>query len=284
MSEEFEEEPVEQGPAVGQQLREAREAEGKSLEEIAKETRVPLRSLENIESGDYDALPAPTYATGFVKAYARAVNLPEKEIGEQFREEIQYRTAAETTRDYFEPTDPARVPPRLLAWTAAAIAILIAVAYGLWRTGVFGDGSEEAARLAAAGEPQAAGAVRPAENRGPAAARPAPPSAAADGRVVFEAEEAVWLRIYETETDEVLFQGELAPGERYALPATAEAPAIRTGRAEALRVTVGGRQVAPLGPASTTIRDVRVDASSLLSRDSGEAAEEDDPGFSDAAG
>lgn len=288
MSEEFEEidETAEQQPIVGDRLRAAREEQDLSLEEIAKTTRVPLRSLENIENGDYDALPAPTYATGFVKAYARALGLNEAEIAQQFRDEIQFRTASETTRDYFEPTDPARVPPRLLAWTAAFIAILLAAIYGVWRSGLFGDSDEDAARLAASGEPQLEGPAVP----GTATAdRQNPPAAArrpSGGAVVLEAEDAVWLRVYELETDEVLFQGELQAGERYEVPTDAEAPAIRTGRAEALRVTVGGQAVETLGPASTTLSDVRIDSRSLLSR--GEPArgrdEDDSPGFSNPTG
>lgn len=286
MSEEFEEtdESAERQPLVGEQLRAAREEQDKSLEEIAKTTRVPLRSLENIENGDYDALPAPTYATGFVKAYARALGLNEARLGQQFRDEIQFRTASETTRDYFEPTDPARVPPRLLAWTAAFIAILLALAYGVWRSGLFGDGDEEAARLAASGEPVIERPDEPAAASGDRQ-RPAETPRAAGGAVVLEAEEPVWLRIYEIESDEVLFQGELAPGERYELPADAQAPAIRTGRAEALRVTVGGEAVPQLGPASTTIRDVRIDAGSLLGRGETQPTDDEDrPGFSDPTG
>ncbi|MCA1749690.1 MAG: helix-turn-helix domain-containing protein [Parasphingopyxis sp.] len=288
MSEEFDESeaPQEEQPLVGERLRAAREQQEKSLEEIAKTTRVPLRSLENIEKSEYEALPAPTYATGFVKAYARAVGLNEAEIGQKFRGEIQFRTVSETSRDYFEPTDPARVPPRLLAWTAGVIAILLALAYGLWRSGLFGDSDEDAARLAAAGEPRLEGPAVP----GPASAgrrdEAAPVSRAVGGAVVLEAEDAVWLRIYEIESDEVLFQGELQPGERFELPADAERPAIRTGRAEALRVTVGGERVAPLGPASTTIRDVRIDARALLARDEAEPSgdDADTPGFSDPTG
>lgn len=285
MSEEFEEteEPQEKQPYVGERLRAAREAQEKSLQDIAKVTRVPLRSLENLESGDYDALPAPTYATGFVKAYARAVGLNEAEIGQQFRDEISFRTAAETTRDYFEPTDPARVPPRLLAWTAAFIAILLALAYGVWRSGLFGDSDEDAAQLAAAGEPRVEGPAVPGSAPAERADRAAAPEPTG-GAVMLEASDSVWLRVYEIETDEVLFQGELSPGERYELPADADAPAIRTGRAEALRVTVGGEPVATLGPPSTTISDVRIDARSLLSRDEAPADEGDGPTFSNTTG
>ena len=44
---------------------------------MAARTRVPLRHLEAIEQGAYEALPSQTYAVGFARAYARAVGLDE---------------------------------------------------------------------------------------------------------------------------------------------------------------------------------------------------------------
>ena len=69
-------------PTVGERLRAAREQKKLSLEDIAAQTRIPQRHLESIETADWDALPAPTYTTGFAKSYASAVGLDRTEIGE----------------------------------------------------------------------------------------------------------------------------------------------------------------------------------------------------------
>ena len=45
----------------------------------------PLRHLQAIEDGDYGAMPTPTYAVGFAKAYARAVGEDEVEIAREVR-------------------------------------------------------------------------------------------------------------------------------------------------------------------------------------------------------
>lgn len=248
---------------VGTILRDAREKSGLTLDEVAKTTRVPLRHLENIESGDYDKLPAPTYSIGFVKAYARAVGLSPGEMGQNFRDEIQYRTMGEQHREHFEPADPARVPPRWLAWTAAAIALLLALGYAIWRSGAFG-GEVERAQLAAGTDRPIEAAEAPAGAQpGPAAQQEPPP---ATGPVVLEAEDVVWLRVYELDTDEVLYQQEMQPGDRFEIPADARSPAIRTARADALRVTVGGRRVAPLGPPEELIVDVSLLPEDLVAR------------------
>jgi len=60
---------------IGSRLKAAREAQGMSLDDIAAKTRVPIRHLQHIEKGEWDALPAPTYSVGFARAYATAVGL-----------------------------------------------------------------------------------------------------------------------------------------------------------------------------------------------------------------
>lgn len=238
---------------VGTKLREARESQSISLEDIARTTRIPLRQLENIENSDYEKLPAPTYSTGFVKAYALAVGLDPKAMAAAFREEIDYGSATQASGDYFEPTDPARVPPRSLAWIAAAIAIALIAAYALWRSGVFGLDADDRARMAAGTEPSAAS-----EQADGVATEQATPTAPppADGAVVLEATDTVWLRIYDGETGDRIHETEMQAGDRYEVPADAANPMIRTGRADALRVTVGGQPVDPIGPPQTVISDV----------------------------
>jgi cytoskeletal protein RodZ len=47
-----------------------------SLEEIARATRVPLASMERLEAGQFDELPGEVFVRGFLKSYARAVEIP----------------------------------------------------------------------------------------------------------------------------------------------------------------------------------------------------------------
>ena len=55
---------------AGGQLRAAREARGLDLSQVAAETRIPQRHLENIEAGEYGNLPSRTYAIGVARSYA----------------------------------------------------------------------------------------------------------------------------------------------------------------------------------------------------------------------
>jgi len=62
--------------SVGEFLRRQREARGMSLEEVARATRVPLASMERLEAGQFDELPGEVFVRGFLKSYARAVDVP----------------------------------------------------------------------------------------------------------------------------------------------------------------------------------------------------------------
>lgn len=68
---------------IGQTLQRARVASGMSIEDVARETRVPRLSLEAIEAGDRDALPATVFARGFVRSYAIAVGVAPEPLLEQ---------------------------------------------------------------------------------------------------------------------------------------------------------------------------------------------------------
>lgn len=66
--------------SIGRTLKSMREAQGMSVEEIARATRIPVSSLERIEGDHFDDLPGEVFVRGFLKAYARAVEAPADEI------------------------------------------------------------------------------------------------------------------------------------------------------------------------------------------------------------
>jgi cytoskeletal protein RodZ len=60
---------------LGSYLKEHRERRGMSPAELSRVTRIPLASLEAIESDRFDELPGEVFVRGFLKAYAQAVSL-----------------------------------------------------------------------------------------------------------------------------------------------------------------------------------------------------------------
>ncbi len=63
--------------SLGDQLRQAREAGNITLRSISDQTRIAMRHLEAIETGDYKQLPGGIFNRSFVKAYARQVGFDE---------------------------------------------------------------------------------------------------------------------------------------------------------------------------------------------------------------
>lgn len=242
---------------VGEKLRDARVAQGMELSDVAARTRVPLRHLQAIETSDYSGLPSPTYAVGFVKAYARAVGADEVALAKELREETASLFAAREAYETYDPEEPVREPPSGLAWAGAVIALLLLAAVGLWYgTDLF--------RGSGGGEPEPAPTETPLAD-GPAAEPSPAPVPVNGGQVTLTATQPVWLRVYDA-SGQRLFEKEMAAGERYDVPANANGPMINLGRPEAVRVTINGSDVAPLGPAGRAIKDVPVSAEALRAR------------------
>ena len=250
---------------IGTRLRTAREAQGLSLDDVAAKTRVPIRHLVHIEKGEWDQLPAPTYSIGFARAYATAVGLEASEIGSELRGQLSYAQAP--TPSYYEPADPARVPPRWLALVAGIIAILLVGGYFVWRSNTLSGGGEDQVTQTETGTTPAEAPAQGAN----AQPRPAAPPAAATGPVVLTATSDVWLRVYDAERHKLL-EKTMKAGERYEVPANANRPQLLTGRPNALQVTVGSTQIPPLGSPEKTVADVSLLPADLLARGSAQPA------------
>jgi hypothetical protein len=81
--------------------------------------------------------------------------------------------------------------------------------------------------------------------------------------VVITANEAAWIQVSER-GGKSLFQGELAAGQSFEVPATATAPVLRTGRPQSIRIAVGTADAPPVGAADTTVSNVSLLAADLM--------------------
>lgn len=75
---------------LGQLLRQTREKKGLSIEQAAEQTFILKRHLQALEADDFEQLPQPTFARGFVISYARFLGLDSNQAGQLF--EQQYPT------------------------------------------------------------------------------------------------------------------------------------------------------------------------------------------------
>jgi len=61
-------------------LRDWRRRKGIALDAISKSTKLSIRQLEAIESGDFRKLPGGIYNTSYIRQYARAIEFDETEL------------------------------------------------------------------------------------------------------------------------------------------------------------------------------------------------------------
>lgn len=234
---------------VGDQLKAARKRKKMSLEDIASQTRIPLRHLESIESSDWEHLPAPTYSVGFAKSYAAVVGLDKAEIGDLLRAEMGGSRPVATVPEVFEPADPARAMPKVVVIGAIIAAILVVALMSYLNRRSLDSGGE--ARTAAP-------AVNPTPAQPPPLAAPAP-----QGPVVLSASEPLWIAVYEA-GGASYFSGMLQPGADFTVPASASAPLIKTAKPEALKILVGTAVAPAIGPPGLLVSDISLLPGDLL--------------------
>lgn len=247
--------------SAGSQLRAAREAAGLSRADIASKTKVAERHLVAIEEDRLGDLAARTYAVGFARAYARAVGLNENVIAAKVREQLDNEvTERPEIAPSFEPGDPARVPTRRLAWVAA-VGVVVAVVGLLVFWSSFLSPEGQLPDLVA-DEVQAPGATQAAV----AAAPPPPSPPPVSGPVVLTATSSqVWVKITDGTGAQVL-QKELAQGESWTAPAGVAGLQLRTGRPDALQISVGGKALPPLGTEPKLVSGVSLAPADLIAR------------------
>ncbi|WHY79378.1 DUF4115 domain-containing protein [Neobacillus sp. WH10] len=73
---------------LGNRLKEARLAQGLSLDDLQTMTKIQKRYLVGIEDGNYSSMPGNFYVRAFIKQYAEALNLNPDEIFETYKTEI----------------------------------------------------------------------------------------------------------------------------------------------------------------------------------------------------
>ncbi|WP_298192122.1 RodZ domain-containing protein [Novosphingobium sp.] len=249
--------------SVSLRLAAARQALGLSVAEVALRTRVTLRHIEALEAGDYGAMPGRPYAIGFAKAYARAVGLPDTEIADAVRAELQGNAPRVEPRmlNQFEVGDPAKTPSRLVGWLALLlVGAILALGGVFWRSYY----APAVALPSLVREPeQLPVGTPPTKVAAPQAVASRVPE---NGPVIFTAlEEGIWVKFYDGQGKQ-LMQKQLAKGESYTVPADAAEPRLWTGRPDALSITIGGQAIPRLSDAEKVIKDVAVDAASLRAR------------------
>jgi cytoskeleton protein RodZ len=272
--------------SFGEELRRERVVREISLEEIAQATKISIRLLTALEKSDLTKLPAPTFTRGFIRAYARHLGIdPEEKVNAYLADLAGGPPEAPSGKS-------ARVRSRF--WrnrraTAGAIvggALLVLVVLGLIANPQRAALRKPFLRVAPPAAPVAFKNVAVSSEPTPvirAESRPEPPSpapaavssvvkeepvvkasaAVAPGAdrpagtisLVLEFDADSWTKI---EADgRTVFSALARRGERKSFSAREEFR-LTLGNAGAVRVTVDGRALEPLGRAGQVVKDLRL--------------------------
>ena len=104
-------------------LREAREASGQSLEDVAHQSRISRKYLEALEEGRFGALPGNTYILGFIRTYADHMGLDGDELVIQYKRSSE-GTTEKTKLDFPEPLPETGIPGGTILFAGIVVAVL----------------------------------------------------------------------------------------------------------------------------------------------------------------
>lgn len=252
---------------IGTRLREAREARGRTIDDIAVETHLKASHLRALEEGDESQLPEPVYIKGFIRRYASAVGVDGEELANRY-----WRTRP------LPPTPPQRqefgVPWWVFPWIVGLVLVAILMALYLGTRRVPGPAPSPApptpAPLAspspaptATASPAVAPSPSPVPSPTPAATPQAAPTAAPAATVSLPmnpsepfklrvvAKEPTWLLV--RSDDRWVYEGTLATGEAASWSASGSFD-VHIGNAAGADLTVGGEHLGTLGGRGEVVR------------------------------
>lgn len=118
---------VEQLKEIGAQLRQQRQEQSISTEQVAAKTFIPLRLLTALEEGQSENLPEPVFIQGFIRRYADVLDLDGDALAKSFPTNL-FPTTVETETSEAMP----RLPSREIGLYALYIVLMAMAATGLF--------------------------------------------------------------------------------------------------------------------------------------------------------
>jgi cytoskeleton protein RodZ len=176
--------PIPAAAGLGAQLRAAREAQGLSLDQVAQQLKLAQRQVKAMEEENFGELPGRTFSRGFVRNYARLLNLDAHELLAQLPNAAQ-APALESPALHSTGTTMAELPSTDVAkrsfarWVIPLVlvgCVVAAAAYEWYRSGL-SPLNEPQRKRAAAAVPAASAPTplpNPLANENRAAAGPSP--------------------------------------------------------------------------------------------------------------
>lgn len=119
---------------IGDTLRDAREAQGRSIEEAAHALRLRSAQLRALEDEQFDGFGGDVYARGFLKSYALELGLDPAPLLDTYREQVSGEDPV-AAAPLMAPggsngvRTPRAAPPGWIAWVLVGVLVLAALGF-----------------------------------------------------------------------------------------------------------------------------------------------------------
>jgi len=117
------------GPGV--RLGSVREQQGLSIESVAHELHLEVDVVRAIEAENFSALGAPVFVKGYLRGYARLLDLPEQQLVDAWQPE-EHDADAFRTLSMQKEMKPGASLPIFVLWVALSVLVIVGLIYLLF--------------------------------------------------------------------------------------------------------------------------------------------------------
>ncbi|KKP90919.1 MAG: Cell shape defining protein RodZ [Parcubacteria group bacterium GW2011_GWA2_36_10] len=128
----FQRKTISQGQTVNNRLKQSRQEQGLSLEQVSAATKIQIKYLEHLEVGDYQALPGEIYIRTWLKLYADFLALPSRELLSDYKKEKVVGDQFKDEELKKENKFAKYLGPHLVRKILLAAVVLLALSYLVW--------------------------------------------------------------------------------------------------------------------------------------------------------
>ena len=249
---------------VGELLRRTRLHYGQSLEDVAHNLNIRPRQLDAIENGDLDALPAPVYTIGFIRAYADYLKLDTQQVVNLFKAQSHVGTNTKRDLNFPMPKADNTIPKWWIIALGLCAAVLILFMWGVLHK----DGSTPAVPViideAVIMPPEIAQTEAPSEQTIKEENEEQPTPTAQPANIVIMVLEDSWVEVKDTDGKRIVARV-LKKGESYNVESSPDL-LMTLGNAGGVVLSINEKDIAPIGKSGEIVRDVPLDADTLLEK------------------
>lgn len=131
---EQQQEPVK---GAGEILKEAREQKGLSQREVADNLRLRVQIIELLEADDYDSFSTPTFVKGYLRSYAKLLEIDEQPIFAAYRASGNKEPDTSVMQSFSRRVKHEESDNRLMLITYAVIIVVIGLVIWWWQDSDF---------------------------------------------------------------------------------------------------------------------------------------------------